>query len=65
MYDDRQLIIQIKPIKIALQRISQQIKLSLNDNEVTEETIKSFKKEYVLLSHRWRKIINDEDLFFM
>ena len=47
-----------------MQRISEQIKLSLNDNkkEVTEETIISFKKEYLLLSQKWRKII--DSLFF-
>ena len=64
MYDDKQLIIQIKPIKIAMLGISEQIKLSLNEKEVTKETIISFKKEYLLLSHRWRKIINNEDLLF-
>lgn len=59
MYNnDTHIMMQIEPIKIAMRGISEQIKLSLNEKEVTEETIISFKKEYLLLSQKWRKIID-------
>ena len=65
MYNtDVRIISQIKPIKKAMKNISEKIKLSLKGEDLTDDTLIVFKKEYLLLSYRWRKIINEYDLFF-